>query len=162
MVASDSFILEFKKFLSGWVFFVVDSVGNSSGRIRGWSLQRKLLNSFSIFSGLLTKVFSLELDWSFFFLNLYGTYEGKEHFWYRLFGLQCLHMDNLIIGGDLNFTIRNEHIWGSLACEDKLAHFLLISLNGTAWLMWNLLRYAPHGVKIEVRRKESLKYWIDY
>jgi hypothetical protein len=32
-------------------------------------------------------------------------------------------MDNLIIGGDLNFTIRNEHIWGSLACEDKLAHF---------------------------------------
>jgi hypothetical protein len=62
MVASDSFILEFEKFLSGWVFFVVDSVGNSSGRIRGWSLQRKLLNSFSIFSGLLTKVFSLELD----------------------------------------------------------------------------------------------------
>jgi hypothetical protein len=59
----------------------------------------------------------------FTILNLYGLYAGREALWSRLFGLQYLRFYDLIIGGDLNFTISKEEVLGSVAREDKLALF---------------------------------------
>jgi hypothetical protein len=34
-------------------------------------------------------------------------------------------MGNLNIGGDFNFSVSEEAIWGSIAREEKLAHFFI-------------------------------------
>jgi hypothetical protein len=102
----------------------VDSAGHYGGLITCWSSNCKLLNSFSICSGILTKIFSLELDHSFSILNLYGPYDGKEMFWSKIFWMQCLKVDSLVIGGDLNFMVNRSKIWGPKAHEDNLVLFL--------------------------------------
>jgi hypothetical protein len=44
-------------------------------------------------------------------------------FWSHLFNYQCLRHDELIVGGDLNFIVNKEDIWGFVVREDKLAPF---------------------------------------
>jgi hypothetical protein len=36
---------------------------------------------------------------------------------------KLFQVESLIIGGDLNFTINHDEIWGVIAWEDKLANF---------------------------------------
>jgi hypothetical protein len=92
-----------------------------------------LINCFSIPSGIFIEVFCLELNHSFSALNIYGLYEGKKFSWSKLFGLQCLRLDELIIGGDLNFTV-SEEIWGYVAREDKLASFFTDQIERHSWI----------------------------
>jgi len=99
-----------RKLLLGWEFHGLDSEGSSRGIIIGFSTNNSLINWFSLPSRLYTKLYSKELDTSLTFHNLYGPYEGKELFWDKIFVLNCIRLEKLIVGGDLNMTLSREKI----------------------------------------------------
>jgi hypothetical protein len=51
-------------------------------------------------------------------LNIYGPNTDKIHFWNTLFKKYLMRSKNLIIGGDLNFSLGEEEIWGPSAHPD--------------------------------------------
>jgi hypothetical protein len=61
---------------------------------------------------------------TFKLLNCYAPYKDREPFWKTLFDSGLLHEDNLIIGGDLNFTLSANEVWGATARTDPLADFI--------------------------------------
>ena len=71
-------------------------------------------------------------------LNCYGPYSGHELFWNEVMVGGLLSLPNLILVGDLNFTLNAGDIWGKSARLDHLAPFLknFLSVN-------NLIDLAP-------------------
>ena len=55
--------------------------------------------------------------------NIYGPYNGRVGFCESVQTSQFLEKENVIIGGDLNFTIATHEIWGPNARVDPLAAF---------------------------------------
>jgi hypothetical protein len=110
----------------------VDVHGHSSGFITRFLPNCVLISCFSIFLWLFTELYCKELDRSFLILNLYGAYEGKEFFREKVFSLNVFKPESLIIGGNLNFTLSRDEIWGVSAREDKLAGFFQDKLEMTS------------------------------
>jgi hypothetical protein len=65
-------------------------------------------------------------------LNIYGPYLERTPFWESIFKLKLLKVDNLILGGDLNFSLGLVEVWGPNACPDHLSAMFthLLSANG--------------------------------
>jgi hypothetical protein len=61
-------------------------------------------------------------------------YEGKEDLWDRLFSLNCFRTENIINGGDLNFNLSREEIWGPSTHEDRLENYLIDKLELVRWV----------------------------
>jgi len=45
-------------------------------------------------------------------LNVYGLYSDQDPFWASLLNKQLLRSVNLILGGDLNFSLGEAKVWG--------------------------------------------------
>ena len=105
---SDGSILvsELEVMFKDWKFVSVDAKGKSRGLLLGWKHQQfHLLNARAVCSGLCVKLFSVELKLDLCFINLYGPYGDRELFWNNLFKLDCLLCNNVIFGGDLNYSV---------------------------------------------------------
>lgn len=89
--------------------------GNSEGIISGWKESVLVTKSFFVSSGLVLEVFVKGLNKTFKFLNVYGPYLDKRPNWDRIFQSTIILGPNLIIEGDLNFTLNSREIWGALA-----------------------------------------------
>ena len=74
-------------------------------------------------SGLCTSLYSIELKVVLCFFNLYGPYADREIFWTNLSSLECFKNNNMIFGGDLNFSFGFSEIWGVKAKVDSLYDF---------------------------------------
>ena len=57
-------------------------------------------------------------------VNMYAPYKERKSFWEAVDASGVLRLKNLIIGGDMNFTLFSNEVWGSLAPLDPLAPFL--------------------------------------
>jgi hypothetical protein len=57
-------------------------------------------------------------------LNCYGPYAERQSFWDNLKKDGILKESNLILGGDLNFTVSTREIWGINARSDPLAAYV--------------------------------------
>ena len=68
-------------------------------------------------------IYSRELDRAFTMLNIYGPYQDRLPFWEGLLKKSWWNNPELIVGGDLNFTIGKAEIWGDSARVDKLSDF---------------------------------------
>lgn len=53
-------------------------------------------------------------------MNIYAPYLNRAELWTHLLNLYLVNYDNLILGGDLNFSIRFRESWGSSAQIDPL------------------------------------------
>ena len=53
-------------------------------------------------------------------LNIYGPYQDRLPFWEGLFSKSWWNNPELIVGGDLNFTIGEVEIWGDNEHVDEL------------------------------------------
>ena len=65
------------------------------------------------------------VDWGmkFIVIKMYGPYNEKTQFWEDLISKSIFNSEALIIGGDLNFSMRFEEVWGPRERSDPLEGF---------------------------------------
>jgi hypothetical protein len=108
----------------GWDFLGLDARGRSGGLAIGWcSRSIKLLNSWASDSclGIDVQVEGLGLEVKI--INAYGPHTDRIPFWNTLFSKELLKTENLIIGGDFNFSLGEAESWGPSAHPDPQAEF---------------------------------------
>lgn len=69
-------------------------------------------------------IFSSELGLNFRIINVYAPYHNRVEFWNHLLQLSLMNSNNLILGGDLNFTIGHEESWGHHTQLDPLSDYM--------------------------------------
>jgi len=122
----------------------LDSFGHSRGVAIGFREGRlKLLNSWGMFHGLGIEVLSPEFDGPLSILNIYGPCQERASFWNSLLAKFVMRDQNLVVGGDLNFSIGNAEAWGPSAREDPLSDFFQNSLTSHKLIDANLSKLKP-------------------
>ena len=131
MVDGCVLVKEMESMLKEWEFIPVDAKGRSKGLILGWRSRKfLLLNAWSMNSSLCVALHSFELQLDLCFINLYGPYTEREVFWNNLLGMNCFSYPNLVVGGDLKFSLGHSEIWGAKARVDVLSDFFIHLLEG--------------------------------
>ena len=83
----------------------------------------KLLGPIDVLFGNSEIVFTL--------VNVYGPCSDREQFWNSLLTCSLISVPNLILGGDLNFSLGIAESWGPLASPDPLAKFFNSALSAS-------------------------------
>lgn len=73
----------------------------------------KLENYWGREGVLVVDVISIELSIPFYMINIYGPFHNCEVFWEDLMPTSIVNNDNIIIGGDLNFSLGHVQYWGN-------------------------------------------------
>jgi exonuclease III len=108
----------------GWAFMGMDTNERSGGLVIGWNLRSiKLLSSWASDSCLGLEVLDEVLGLTLNLLNIYGPNTDRIQFWNTLFKKDLLMAENLIIGGDINFSLGEEEIWGPSSHPDPQTSF---------------------------------------
>ncbi len=68
---------------------------------------------------------SVDLGITIKVINIYGPYLNRVPFWDSLFCNPLLSGDSLVLGGDLNFSLRQNEVWGLHAHVDSLAGYFV-------------------------------------
>jgi hypothetical protein len=68
------------------------------------------------------------LEKEFKILNVYGPYQDRAPFWEALAKKSFFSHSNLILGGDLKFSLGNAELWGPNARVDPLSYLFDIFL----------------------------------
>lgn len=117
--------------LPGWSFLAVDASGHSGGLAIGIKIGRlKTLSTWGLKFFMGMEVMSSDFDFPLTFVNIYGPCQGRVSFWNDLLSKNLLKVENLIFGGDLNFSMGISEAWGPLATEDPLSDFFVNALQG--------------------------------
>jgi exonuclease III len=104
----------FVKLLPHWYFCVVFSMGLSGGMLSAWNLRKDDFFSYLIPAGILLEGHVKDLDRNLKVINCYGPYTDKEVFLETIKKDGIFNDQNLILGGDLNFTTSFKEVWGKL------------------------------------------------
>jgi hypothetical protein len=100
----------FTKILPTWNLCGVDSLGLSGGLLSIWNLRRDDFSSFLTPARILLDSLVKDLNIRLNLVNCYGPYGDRQVFWDRIKRDGMLKYQNLILGGDLNFTISNREV----------------------------------------------------
>jgi len=73
------------------------------------------------------EIFSEKLDMNLKVIIVDGPYVGQVLFWESLLNKSCMQLKDIILGGDLNFSLGAVEIWGPKALSDPLGIFSLLS-----------------------------------
>jgi len=76
-------------------------------------------------------------------LNCYVPYKDGDSFWNQLLVSRLLGEENLIIGGNLNFTLSAREIWGDQARIDPMEDFFSNILQRTGLIDLHPLVMTP-------------------
>ena len=133
-------LLPFSKLKPGWEFCAFDASGLSGGLLAGWNPLSVHCKAFTSLTGIILKATFKGLSETFTVINCYGPYTQRTVYWNNLVASGILRLPNLLLAGDLNFTISSSEVWGSKARIDPLAPFFsqLISCNNLVDLSMNL------------------------
>lgn len=102
--------------LSGWTFHALDISGHFGGITVGF--KKSTINLKNIWGGggfLGADIYSKDLEEELRIINVYGPCHNRELFWCRLLSSPLLLEDNVILGGDLNFSLGFSESWGHMA-----------------------------------------------
>jgi hypothetical protein len=94
-----------KSCLKEWKFVALEFGGISNGVINGWIHCVSFINAFSISLGLCAKLQVKALAITISMLNFYGQYENRKSYWKNVFSFDILREENVVIRGELNFTL---------------------------------------------------------
>jgi hypothetical protein len=117
----------------GWAFLGSDACGRSGGLVIGWlSIKIKPLNSWAFEFCLGFEVLVEGLGMTLKILNIYGPHTYMIQFWSSFFRKELLRSKNLIIGGDLNFSLGEAESCGPSAHPYPQTTFFshLLNTNG--------------------------------
>jgi hypothetical protein len=122
----------FVKLLPNWYFCGVDSIGLSGGLLTSWNPRKADFTVFFTPAGILLEGVVKDLNLNLKLINCYGPYADREVFWEGIKREGILNEDNLILGGDLNFTTSSREVWGEHARVDPLQLYFsqLIQVGG--------------------------------
>lgn len=87
-------------------------MGNFGGVIIRWHDNMNVKNCFFVFSGLVIEVVVKGLNKYFKVYNAYGPYLNKCPYSDKIFNSMNIQGHNIIMVGDLNFTLNSMEIWG--------------------------------------------------
>ena len=134
-------LFAFSKLCPGWEFCAIKAKGLSGGILSGWN--PKLLNckAFHTAAGILLKASLRSSPLELSILNCYGPYINRDSFWNSATTGGLLSLPNLILAGDLNFTLNASEIWGSKLQLDPLGPFF-----SELFSDHHLVDVAPTGV----------------
>ena len=79
----------------------------------------------------------------FCFVKLYGPYNDRETFWDNLFSKECLIVQNMILGRDLNFSLGLSKVWGPMGHDDSLSEHFTRKLEEVGLLDIELIKIIP-------------------
>ena len=113
-------LFAFSKLCPGWEFCAIDSSGLSGGILSGWNPHVLRCKAYHTMAGILINVSLRGCTIPFSILNVYGPYMHRDTFWNAIASGGLLSTQNLILAGDLNFTLNAAEIWGSKAIVDPL------------------------------------------
>lgn len=111
--------------LSGWKFLAMYYTGISGGLAIGYNpstIKAQATWGGQGFMGI--DLFSANLGYSLRIVNIYDPCHQRENFWNHLLGLSIFSADNIIIGGDLNFSLGYGESWGSTAQVDSIIGYM--------------------------------------
>jgi len=98
----------------GWTFLSLDAVRRFGGLVLRFNPISIILKSTWGGQGFIgINFFSACLSIDLRVINVYEPCQGHEDYWNRLVNLSITSSENLIIGGDLNFSIGFSKSWGS-------------------------------------------------
>jgi hypothetical protein len=149
----------FLQCLPFWNYVAIDPNGHSGGLLIGWNPNYaefcSLGTNESIFLEVTIKDFIEKMKQ----LNLYAPYKDKEIFWQPLVDSHLLSEEDLIVGGDLNFTISSQDMWGNSSRIDLLAYYFLniIQAIGLVYIQPNQMTPTWRNKRVGTTGQ---KYWI--
>jgi hypothetical protein len=111
------------KHLPGWHCCAVDSVGQFGGLCVAWNPMKMVLKPFTTCAGILLEGQVVEGNKSITLFNFYGPYTDRKSFWDVVVASGMLASKNLVLAGDLNFTVAANEVWGTKARLDPLAKY---------------------------------------
>jgi exonuclease III len=113
----------FAKILPNWYFCGVDSIGLSGGLLSAWNPRKANFKAFLTKAGILLEGVVKDTNIKVRLINCYGPYADRVGFWEDLKRIGIFNEENLILGGDLNFTTSSREVWGAKARVDPLQLF---------------------------------------
>ena len=97
----------------GWSFVTLDAKGRSGGLAVGWKNNCvRMINSWGAEAVLGVELFCADLGISLTVINVYGPYNNRAQFWDSLFQNPLVNGDSVVLGGDLNFSLGHNEVWG--------------------------------------------------
>jgi hypothetical protein len=108
---------------------VVDAKGRSGGLATGWCLKHcNCERIWGFESGIGLNIFSVELGCSLTLVNIYGPYADRKCYWDSLAKCSWFTEQEVIVAGDLNFSLGAAEVWGPQTSPEPLpdyfTHFL--------------------------------------
>ena len=123
-ICSCSQVVEsFSKFLLGWEFYAVDSIGMFGGLLLCWNPSVVDLKDFYICGGIFMEGKFKGQYQLISILNCYGSYKDSVFLGNSLEASDLLSFPNLIVVKDVNFTMVSTEIWGNFARSDPHSKF---------------------------------------
>lgn len=130
--------------LPGWLFQALDSISHLGGLAIGFREGRlKSIHLWGMEHVLGMEVQSHDFSFPLMILNIYGPCQERVSFWNDLLSKSVMGSQNLVIGGDLNFSIGNPKTWGPSAREDPLSYLFMNALISNNLIDVNLLKLKP-------------------
>ena len=113
----------FFKCLPHWNVVALDSQRCYGGLLSAWNPTYAKSCAFGTVAGIFLEGRLKHSKETIKLLNCYAPYKDRETLWQQISDFELLCEDNLIIGGDLNFTLSSREVWGDLAWIDPLTNF---------------------------------------
>jgi len=100
-------------------------MGRSGGLAFGFNPSTiRLVSSWGGHGFLGADIISIEIGLPLRIINIYGPCHQRENFWRKLLSCNILSLDNIIIGGDLNFSLGFSESWGASAQIDPITDYM--------------------------------------
>jgi hypothetical protein len=106
-----------------WMNSAVSSVGKSGGLLVAWNPNVFELQPYLCAGGILLTGSHIPDKRRICLLNVYGSCIGRRQFWEQVEAKGLLAQSDLILAGDLNFSMGIDEVWGATALIDPLAVF---------------------------------------
>lgn len=130
-----SLIFTLNSWLSNWTFHAMDASRRSGGTTIGFcnkSMDLRNLWGGRGFIGM--DIYAHTLESEIRIMNVYGPCVDRATFWRSLLNSEILQADNIILGGDLNFSLGYCESWDHSAQVDNLSDTISTLLKEHQWV----------------------------
>jgi exonuclease III len=136
--------------LRGWNFESLGSTQRYRGLYIGWNTRSiKVINSWGFKSGIGITILSLKLEDPLNIFNIYDPCQNRGPYWDKIFSKSFLKYQQVILGGDLKFSLGFSEVWGTHVRVDPLTNFF-----NQKMVECNLLDIEP--IKLKPTRRNNI------